>query len=96
MSNINIPCANLKPLINKFKLKKWQKSWDDQTQNKLYHIQDTIGECSAGYWRNKKELILSRLYIGHTHITHSHLLKREELHQYAKHAKYLSQSNTFS
>ena len=74
-----IPYTDLKPLINNFILKKWQKSWDEQTQNKLHHIQDTIGECPAGYRRNRKEeVIISRLRIGHTHITHSHLLKGED------------------
>ena len=78
ISNTKIPYTNLKPLINKFILKKWQKSWNDQTQNKLHHIQDTIGEWPAGYRRNRKEVIISRLRIGHTHITHSHLLKWED------------------
>ena len=32
-SNSKIPYTDLKPLINKFILKKWQKSWDDQIQN---------------------------------------------------------------
>ena len=76
ISNIKIPYIDLKPLINKFILKKWQKSWNNQTQNKLHHIQDTIGEWPAGYRRNRKEeVIISRLRIGHTYITHSHLLK---------------------
>ena len=44
ISNTKIPYTDLKPLINEFILKKWQKSWDDQMQNKLHHIQDTIGE----------------------------------------------------
>ena len=74
ISNTKIPYTDLKPLISKFILKKWQKSWDDQTQNKLHHIQDTIGEWPAGYRRNRK-VIISRLCIGHTHITHSYLLK---------------------
>ena len=64
--------------MNKSILKKWQKSWDYQTQNKLHHIQDTIGEWPAGYRRNRKEVIISRFRIGHTHITHSHLLKGED------------------
>ena len=42
ISNTKIPYTDLKPLINKFILKKWQKSWDYQTQKKLHHIQDTI------------------------------------------------------
>ena len=79
ISNTKIPYTDLKPLINKFIIKKWQKSWDDQTKKKLHHIQDTIGEWPAGYWRNRKEeVIISRLCIGHTHITHSHLLKGED------------------
>ena len=77
ISNTKIPYTDLRPLINKFILKKWQKSWDDQTQNKLHHIQDTIGEWPASYRRNRK-VIISRLRIGHTHITHSHLLKGED------------------
>ena len=78
ISNTKIPYTDLKPLINKFIIKKWQKSWDDQTQNKLHHIQDTIGKWPAGYRRNRKKVIISRLRIGHTHIAHSHLLKRED------------------
>ena len=78
ISNMKIPYTDLKPLINKFILKKWQKSWDDQTQNKLHHIQDNIGEWPAGYRRNRKEVIISRLHIGHTHITHSHFLKGKD------------------
>ena len=39
ISNTKIPYTDLK-LLNKFILKKWQKSWDYQTQNKLHHIQD--------------------------------------------------------
>ena len=71
-----IPYANLKPIINKF-IKKWQNSWDDQTQNKLHRIQETIGEWPAGYKRNRKEVTLSRLHIDNTHITHSPFLKRK-------------------
>ena len=48
ISNTKIPYTDLKPL-NKFILKKWQKSWDDQTQNNLHHIQDTISEWPADY-----------------------------------------------
>ena len=79
ISNTKIPYTYLKPLINKFIIKKWQKSWDDQTQNKPHHVQDTAGEWPASYRRNRKEeVIISRLRIGHTHITHSHLLKGED------------------
>ena len=32
ISNTKIPYTDLKPLINKFILEKWQKSWVDQTE----------------------------------------------------------------
>ena len=68
ISNTEILYIDLKPLINKFILKKWQKSWDDQTQNKLHHIQNTIDEWPADYRRNRK-VIIFRLCIGYIHIT---------------------------
>ena len=47
-------------------------------RNKHHHIQDTIGKRSADYRRNRKEVIIFRLRIGHAHITYSHLLKGED------------------
>ena len=69
MGKSKIPYTDLKPTIKKFISDKWQKSWDNQTQNKLHEIQEAIGG---------EEVILSRLRIGHTHITHSYLLKGED------------------
>ena len=66
---------DLKPIINKFILNKWQKSWDDQTQNKFHHLQDTIGEWLTGYRRNRKEVILFKLRFNLIHMIHSYLLK---------------------
>ena len=38
-----------------------------------------IGEWKEGYWKSCKEvIILSRLRIGHTDITHSYLLKQKQ------------------
>ena len=71
---------DLKPTIKKFISDKWQKSWDNQTQNKLHEIQESIGEWPTGYRSiRREEVILARLRIGHTHITHSHLLKGEDV-----------------
>ena len=79
MCKAKIPCTDLKPTIKKFISDKWQKSWDNQTQNKLHEIQEAIGEWPTGYRSiRREEVILARLRIGHTHITHSHLLKGED------------------
>ena len=79
MCKSKIPYTDLKPTIKKFISDKWQKSWDNQTQNKLHEIQEAIGEWPTGYRSiRREEVILARLHIGHTHITHSHLLKGED------------------
>ena len=73
ISNSKILNIGLKPTINKFIHDKWQKSLDDNIHNELHRIQDTIGEWLASYWRNRKEVRLSGLHIGYTHIIHLHL-----------------------
>ena len=78
LSNTKMSCPDLKPTINKFIHEKWQKSWDDQYSTNFPYIQNIVSEWPAGYRRNgKEEVILSKLHIGHIHITHSHHLKRE-------------------
>ena len=79
MCKSKIPYTDLKPTIKKFILDKWQKLWDNQTQNKLHEIQEAIWEWLTGHRSiGREEVILARLRIGHTHITHSHLLKGED------------------
>ena len=79
MCKSKIPYTDLKPTIKKFISDKWQKSLDNQTQNKRHEIQEAIGEWPTGHRSiRREEVILARLRIGHTHITHSHLLKRED------------------
>ena len=92
MCKSKIPYTDLKPTIKKFISDKWQKSWDNQTQNKLHEIQEAIREWPTGYRSIRREVILARLRIGHTHITHSRLLKGW-MPQCAHHAKYNSQPN---
>ena len=49
MCKSKIPYTDLKPTIKKFISDKWQKSWDNQTQNKLHETQEAIGEWPTGY-----------------------------------------------
>ena len=66
MCKSKIPYTDLKPTIKKFISDKWQKSWDNQTQNKLHEIQEAIGEWPTGYRSiRREEVILARLRIGH-------------------------------
>ena len=72
---------DFKPLINNFIQNVWQQSWSDPANqnNKLVNIKPGRGEWLPGLWTNRREeIILARLRIGHSHITHSYLLKGEE------------------
>ena len=57
----------------------WQILWTNSVSNKLFEIKPVIGQ-SQPIVRNvrQEEVMLARLRIGHTRITHSYLLKREE------------------
>ena len=76
ISNTKIPHIDLKPVINKFILQKWEKYWDDQTRNKLCHIQDTIGKWPTAYIIKKRNDNLQTSYWSHPHCRFTHKRKR--------------------
>ena len=73
-----VPCSDFKPLINSFIHDVWQKSWSDalNQENKLFAIKPNTSEWLPGLRSNRREeIVLARLRLGHTHMTHSYLLK---------------------
>ena len=50
----------------------WQREWDTAVNNKLHATKPLIGEQSS-------EVVLSRLRLRHSYLTHSYLLKGEPL-----------------
>ena len=68
-----------KPSINKYISEEWQTSWNKSIGNKLLDIKPTIGEYQSVV-RNirREEVVLARLRLGHTRVTHSYLLQGEE------------------
>ena len=74
-----IPYTDFKMKINEYILQqRWQR-WNSNKQNKLLEIKHTLGGWKQSYRKNRKEeVILSRLYIGHTRTTHSFLLKTKQ------------------
>ena len=73
--NISIP--DLKPQINKFFFTKWQQCWNNNISNKLFQIKPTLGEWKPAFRKSRKEqVIISRLWIGYTSLTHSFILKQ--------------------
>ena len=78
-TSFRIPFFNFKPSINKYILEEWQTSWNNSIGNKLLDIKPTIGKYQSVV-RNirKEEVVLARLRLGHTRVTHSYLLQGEE------------------
>ena len=50
----------------------WQERWDEEVDNKLHAIMPQIDEkYHSGCTNRKDEVIINRLRIGHTRLTHS-------------------------
>ena len=80
-THFKIPFTDLKRTINIYTKQKWQNYWDNFQNNKLYEIMLQIGKSQKNQTKmSRKEVTLSRLRIGHSHITHSYLLKKEALY----------------
>ena len=72
-----IPYTDLKPTINKFLHTKWQQQWSNNIRNKLFQIQPTFGEWTPASKKPRSEqVVISRLRIGHTRLTHYFILKQ--------------------
>ena len=70
---------NFKPFINNYIFNKWQSSWNETCFNKLKEIESVVNHHRiVPKLSRREEIILACLRIGHTRLTHSYLLKREE------------------
>ena len=79
-THFKIPFTDLKRTIKIYTKQEWQTYWDNFQNNKLHKIIPQIGKSQKNQTKisRKEEIILSRLRTGHSHITHSYLLKKEE------------------
>jgi kelch-like protein 2/3 len=70
--------SDLKQPINAYFIETWQNQWNQTAFNKLQAIKPIIGETKLkSVTLRRDEVVLHRSRIGHTHLTHSYLLKRE-------------------
>ncbi|KAI5708458.1 hypothetical protein M8J77_003507 [Diaphorina citri] len=69
---------DFKPWIAKLCRTQWQRSWDNILINKLKKIKPIIEEWPTSQRSNRmEEVVLTRLRIGHTRLTHKHIFTRE-------------------
>ena len=56
---------------------KWQALWNSEQSNKLKQIKPSLKKWSSSYHKTRrKEVVLARLRIGHTNLTHKHLMEK--------------------
>jgi len=74
-----IPASDFKPYINQYVSLEWQKLWNSFLNNKLYISHPTINSISAlqSSFSRKDQTVINRLMIGHSHLTHLHLITKE-------------------
>ena len=81
-----IPVSDMKSAIRKHVKKKWQERWSSLDNNRKYRsIRNSITRWSSSYQKDRRtEIILSRLRIGHTHLTHKFLLEGSDAPECAR------------
>ena len=72
-SQIPVPFSDFYPLNSC-----WQRLWNMQTNNKLHGIEPTVKYAKSYKLPRRDELIIHRLRIGHTHLTHAFILNRDD------------------
>ena len=74
---LKIPRSDMKS-YTKSKIKEsWRNEWTNTQSNKLREVTESTSELPNSNCSNREwEVKLCRLRIGHTHLTHSHLMTR--------------------
>ena len=72
---MRLPASEFFPCVNKLITEDWQQIWENCAGNKLRCIQPTVGTYirHTSFCR-RDVVIINRLRIGHTRLTHSYLL----------------------
>ena len=74
--DITLPPSDYRPVIKRAIKDKWQRMWEQVgNTNKLRGIKTTVEEWNSSKQVNRRtEVVMTRLRIGHTNITHKHLM----------------------
>ena len=74
-----LPCTDFKPLITKYIKSLWQQRWDHKHNRerviKLHYISPLIKPFNIDVPSRRDEIIIHRLRIGHTRLTHRYLME---------------------
>ena len=80
IADLKIPYTDFKQCIHKHLKVTWQVEWNRAVLNKLFCIKPHLGLWPFSSRKSRREeVVLARLRIGHSYLTHSFLLKDEPL-----------------
>jgi kelch-like protein 2/3 len=78
ITDFKIPYTDLKASIAKYVKHLWQIDWDGNVNNKLHLINPVVSKTQNVILKRRDEVVITRCRIGHSRITHSFLLQRED------------------
>ena len=76
-----MPFSDLKPLTAKYVYQVWQREWEETglVSNKFHEVLPKLPDRLLSFCNTRKEnTVLNRLHIGHSYLTHSFILGKEE------------------
>ena len=77
-AKVGVPYTDFKYLIGQYIFSTWQDDWNGAVINKLHSVKPVLGDWQSSYRRCRRvEVVLCRGRIGHTHLTHSYILKKD-------------------
>ena len=80
VTRMKLPATGMYPRITKLIFDEWQEVWNCCTGNKLHAIRPTVGDYKQKTCLSCCDsVLLNRLRIGHTRLTHSFLLSGDDL-----------------
>jgi len=77
VSSLTVPHSDYKSLIRLQAIRQWQLRWNCETENKLHSTEPRVNVINMFRLPRQDEIIIHRLRIGHTYLTHGHLLRGE-------------------
>ena len=80
VTRMKLPATDMYPRITKLIFDEWQEVWSCFAGNKLHAIRPTVGDYKQKTCLSRRDsVLLNRLRIDHTCLTHSYLLSGDDL-----------------
>ena len=73
-----LPYSDFRPKIKEYTLSLWKKEWKKEAQNKLLDTKPKLKPRNSLNLSRRENVIITRLKIGHTKLTHQYLFLNKQ------------------